>query len=74
MKILAIDSNHELLNEGLRNAGFQVDEDYSSPKEEIRASFWLKRTRHGPIMDTYDAELATDVGSEVFLFFYLLFS
>src|SRR5690606_12340588 len=35
MKILAIDSNHELLNEGLRNAGFQVDEDYSSPKEEI---------------------------------------
>lgn len=35
MKILVIDSNHELLNEGLRNAGFQVDEDYSSPKEEI---------------------------------------
>lgn len=35
MKILALDSNHELLNSGLRNAGFQVDEDYFSPKDEI---------------------------------------
>lgn len=35
MKILAIDSNHELLNSGLRNAGFIVDEDYKSPKEEV---------------------------------------
>ena len=35
MKILAIDSNHDLLNQGLINAGFQVDEDYHSPKEEI---------------------------------------
>jgi D-3-phosphoglycerate dehydrogenase len=35
MKILALDENHELLNSGLRNAGFQVDENYNSPKEEI---------------------------------------
>lgn len=35
MKILALDTNHELLNNGLRNAGFQVDEDYYSSKEEI---------------------------------------
>ena len=35
MKILVLDSNHELLNSGLRNAGFQVDEDYVSPKYEI---------------------------------------
>lgn len=34
-KILAIDSNHECLNNGLRDAGFIVDEDYQSPKEEI---------------------------------------
>lgn len=35
MKILALDSNHELLNSGLRNAGFVVDEDYHSSKEEV---------------------------------------
>lgn len=35
MKILVLDSNHELLNSGLRNAGFVVDEDYNSPKEEV---------------------------------------
>lgn len=35
MKILALDSNHELLISGLRNAGFVVDEDYRSPKEEV---------------------------------------
>ncbi|HLV24188.1 MAG TPA: 2-hydroxyacid dehydrogenase [Moheibacter sp.] len=35
MKVLAIDSNHDLLNQGLINAGFQVDEDYRSSKEEI---------------------------------------
>lgn len=35
MKILVLDSNHELLNTGLRNAGFIVDEDYVSSKEEI---------------------------------------
>lgn len=35
MKILALDSNHELLNRGLRNAGFLVDEDYVSPKGVI---------------------------------------
>src|SRR5690606_41654500 len=35
MKVLAIDSNHDLLNQGLKNAGFQVDEDYHSSKEEI---------------------------------------
>lgn len=35
MKILALDSNHELLNKGLRDAGFLVEEDYHSPKEEI---------------------------------------
>ena len=34
-KILAIDSNHECLNQGLRDAGFIVDEDYTSSKEEI---------------------------------------
>jgi D-3-phosphoglycerate dehydrogenase len=34
-KILAIDSNHECLNDGLRDAGFIVDEDYTSPKEII---------------------------------------
>ncbi|WP_291117986.1 2-hydroxyacid dehydrogenase [Empedobacter sp. UBA7248] len=34
-KILAIDSNHECLNNGLRDAGFIVDEDYTSPKETI---------------------------------------
>ena len=36
MKILALDTNHELLITGLRNAGFQVDENYHSPKEEIQ--------------------------------------
>ena len=35
MKVLAIDSNHDLLNQGLINAGFQVDEDYHSSKDEI---------------------------------------
>lgn len=35
MKILALDSNHELLINGLRNAGFVVDEDYKSSKEEV---------------------------------------
>lgn len=34
-KILAIDSNHECLNNGLREAGFIVDEDYTSSKEII---------------------------------------
>ncbi|QLL59674.1 MULTISPECIES: 2-hydroxyacid dehydrogenase [Empedobacter] len=34
-KILAIDSNHECLNNGLREVGFIVDEDYTSPKEII---------------------------------------
>ena len=34
-KILAIDSNHECLNNGLRDAGFTVDEDYVSSKESI---------------------------------------
>ena len=34
-KILAIDSNHECLNTGLRDAGFIVDEDYISSKEII---------------------------------------
>ncbi len=34
-KILAIDSNHECLNNGLRDAGFIVDEDYVSSKESI---------------------------------------
>jgi len=35
MKILALDTNHELLNNGLRDTGFQVDEDCFSTKEEI---------------------------------------
>lgn len=34
-KILALDSNHECLNNGLREAGFIVEEDYTSPKEVI---------------------------------------
>lgn len=34
-KILGIDSNHECLNTGLRDAGFIVDEDYTSSKEII---------------------------------------
>ncbi|WP_413533417.1 2-hydroxyacid dehydrogenase [Empedobacter brevis] len=34
-KILAIDSNHECLNNGLCEAGFIVDEDYTSPREII---------------------------------------
>lgn len=34
-KIFALDSNHECLNNGLREAGFIVDEDYTSPKEVI---------------------------------------
>lgn len=34
-KILAIDSNHECLNQGLREAGFIVDEDYTSSKEVV---------------------------------------
>lgn len=34
-KILALDPNHECLNNGLREAGFIVDEDYTSPKEVI---------------------------------------
>ena len=34
-KILAIDSNHDCLNNGLRDAGFIVDEDYVSSKESI---------------------------------------
>lgn len=36
MRILALDTNHGLLITGLRNAGFQVDENYHSPKEEIQ--------------------------------------
>ena len=35
MKILALDSNHSLLISGLRKAGFEVVEDYSSPKEKV---------------------------------------
>ncbi len=35
MKILALDTNHELLINGLRKAGFQVDENYQSSKEEV---------------------------------------
>lgn len=34
-KILAIDTNHDCLNNGLREAGFIVDEDYKSSKEDI---------------------------------------
>ncbi|MGV0922649.1 2-hydroxyacid dehydrogenase [Empedobacter tilapiae] len=34
-KILAIDSNHDCLNNGLREEGFIVDEDYISSKEII---------------------------------------
>ncbi len=37
MKILAIDTNHDSLNDGLRHAGFVVDEDYVSSKDRIEA-------------------------------------
>lgn len=35
MKILSLDRNHELLIRGLQAAGFTVDEDYNSSKEEV---------------------------------------
>ncbi len=35
MKILLIDINHDLLKNGLIKAGFAVDEDYTSSKQEI---------------------------------------
>lgn len=35
MKIIALDSNHEVLIDTLRSAGFSVDEDYSSSREEV---------------------------------------
>lgn len=35
MKVLLIDRNHDLLENGLKNLGFEVDSDYESPKEEI---------------------------------------
>lgn len=38
MNILALDKNHDLLIQGLKKEGFQVDEDYNSPKEKILKS------------------------------------
>ncbi len=35
MKVLLIDKNHPLLEEGLKSAGFEVESDYSGSKEEI---------------------------------------
>lgn len=35
MKILSVDENHELLNSQLTKAGFEVDEDLKSPRQEI---------------------------------------
>lgn len=35
MRILALDANHELLNQGLIEAGFEVEEDYSSSKKKV---------------------------------------
>ncbi|MDD3771088.1 MAG: 2-hydroxyacid dehydrogenase [Weeksellaceae bacterium] len=35
MKVLSLDENHPLLNQSLREAGFEVDEDTTSPKREI---------------------------------------
>ncbi len=35
MKVLLIDKNHLLLEEGLKSAGFEVENDYSGSKEEI---------------------------------------
>ncbi|MBW7870447.1 MAG: hydroxyacid dehydrogenase [Flavobacteriia bacterium] len=35
MKVLLLDRNHDLLENGLKNLGFEVDSDYESPKEEI---------------------------------------
>uniref|UniRef100_UPI0039A74A97 2-hydroxyacid dehydrogenase n=1 Tax=Ornithobacterium rhinotracheale TaxID=28251 RepID=UPI0039A74A97 len=35
MKVLALDTNHPILIEKLRNAGFQVDEEYTLPKHEV---------------------------------------
>ncbi|NNC69493.1 MAG: hydroxyacid dehydrogenase [Flavobacteriaceae bacterium] len=41
MKILLVDTNHEILKTGLENLGFQCDEDYISTKESIE-----KRIHH----------------------------
>ncbi|MGV4439000.1 2-hydroxyacid dehydrogenase [Ornithobacterium rhinotracheale] len=35
MRILALDTNHSILIEKLKKAGFSVDEDYTSPKNEV---------------------------------------
>ena len=35
MKIIALDKNHPLLNEGLIQAGFSVEEDYNSSRQEL---------------------------------------
>jgi D-3-phosphoglycerate dehydrogenase len=35
MKVLLVDSNHEILKSGLENLGFQCDEDYTSTKDEV---------------------------------------
>lgn len=35
MKVLLLDRNHVLLENGLKNLGFEVDSDYDSSKEEI---------------------------------------
>ncbi|MFV0305157.1 MAG: 2-hydroxyacid dehydrogenase [Moheibacter sp.] len=38
MNILALDKNHDLLIQGLKKEGFQVDEDYNSSREKILKS------------------------------------
>ncbi|MGQ1943783.1 2-hydroxyacid dehydrogenase [Ornithobacterium rhinotracheale] len=35
MRILALDTNHSILIKKLKKAGFSVDEDYTSPKNEV---------------------------------------
>ncbi|MRI63062.1 hydroxyacid dehydrogenase [Ornithobacterium rhinotracheale] len=35
MKVLTLDTNHSILIEKLKKAGFSVDEDYTSPKNEV---------------------------------------
>ena len=47
MKILSVDNNHPILNEKLRNMGWQVDEDYSSSKSQIEQKI---ATYHGIII------------------------
>ena len=47
MRILHIDSNHELMIEQLKAAGHINDEDYTSTKEEIEAKIAERQAAKG---------------------------